>query len=383
MRTARVNFDHQSGAEPLPEVLAAMEPWMRHTPNPGRFHREALSARQALAAAREQLASFLKADSPEQIIFTSSATEALNLAVKGCAWASQSQGRHIIFTATEQAAIRESIRFLEGQGFVTTKLGVDAEGRISPEAVRAAMRADTILICVHHANLDLGTIQDVSSIGAVARDAGVPLLVDAVASGGWLPLDVEQLGASLLVVSPHTFGGPRGVGVLYRHRRARLTSLLHGGGQEGGRRAGAENIASIAGAGISAQTTGSTLPSRADHARVLTTKLWAELHQAMPEIKLNGPVPGPGRVPNNLNISVPNVEAEGMAIALDMRGFAVASGSSCLGKSLKIPPALEAIGCPPSHALGNLILTLDWSNTSEEIERFVKTLREVVSLLRV
>jgi cysteine desulfurase len=307
----------------------------------------------------------------------------VNLAVKGTAFANSKTGRHIVYTTTEHPTVVQSIDCLEQEGFTKTKVSVGAEGQVDPEAIRGALREDTILICVHHANHDIGTIAPIETIGAIAQDRGIPLFVDAVASAGWLQIDVQKMGASLLAISARRFGGPAGVGVLYRHRRARIAPLIHGGNQEGGRRAGAENVPAIVGAGAASEFVRSTLPLRADHTGRLTAALWDALHTAIPRVRLNGPPPGIERLPNNLNFSIEGAEGEGMALALDMKGFAVASGSSCLGKSLKIPPVLEAINCPTAFALGNIILTLDATNTQEECESFVQALPVIIERMRV
>ncbi len=360
-----------------------MEPFLAYSASPGGFHREALASRRALEIAREEFSRFLNSESPEQIIFTSSGTEAVNLAIKGTAWANAPTGRHIVYSATEHPAVIQSIDFLAQHGFTSSKVRVDAEGRIDPEEVRAALREDTILICVHHANHDIGTIAPIQAIGEIAQDRGIPLFVDAVASAGWLPIDVQKIGASLVAISPRRFGGPAGVGVLYRHRRARIMNVIHGGNQESGRRAGAENIPCIVGSGAAAEIVRGILPQTADHVAPLTAGIWRELQNAVPNVRLNGPAPGVERLPNNLNFSIEGAEGEGLALALDMKGFAVASGSSCLGKSLKIPPVLEAINCPPSFALGNLILTLDPTNTREECDAFVQVLPSLIERMRI
>ncbi|MFO1501524.1 MAG: aminotransferase class V-fold PLP-dependent enzyme [Verrucomicrobiota bacterium] len=238
-----VFLDHQSSTPPLPEVVEAMRPFLAESfGNAASFHRYGQKARAALNRAREQLASFLHAESAEQVIFTSGGTEAVNLAVKGVAWANVARGRHIVLSGAEHPAVANSVAFLETIGFTATRVPVDREGFISVDDVQAALTDETILICAHYANHDVGTIQPVGKIAEVAAGRGVPLFVDAVAAAGWLPLDVQQLGVSLLALSPHRFYGPKGVGALYRHRGARLVSLIHGGDQEQGRRAGTENV---------------------------------------------------------------------------------------------------------------------------------------------
>ena len=359
-----------------------MEPFFRERFGaPASLHQEGHTARQALSRAREQCAELLHAESPEDILFTGGGTEAVNLAVKGTAWANQKRGNHIILTEIEHPAIANSVAFLESHGFTATRLPVDPKGRISPEAVAEAMRPETILICVHHASHDLGTIQPIPEIGSLAAERGIPLFVDATASGGWLPIDPRTMNASLIALSPHRFYGPKGVGLLYRHRRARLTSLVHGGDQEGGFRAGTENLPAIVGAGVAAEHAARELPSRAQHAAALQNQCWTGL-QSVPYVRLNGPPPGPDRSPASLNISIEFIEGEALALALDVKGFAIASGPACVTKNLRVPPALKAIGLDEELARGNILLSFGRDNTPAHIDQFIHAATRMIANLR-
>ncbi len=215
MPPPRIYLD-QLGSTPVrPEVFAAMRPYfVEQCGNPSSLHHWGLAARDALAGARAQVAALIHAEAPEDIIFTSGGTEALNLAVQGVAYASQRHGRHLVASAIEHPAVLRSLEFLETQGFTTTRVPVDAVGRINPADVAAALTEQTILVCTHHANHDIGTIQPVPEIAALTAAKGIPLLVDATASAGWLPIDVQAMGAGLLAMAPHRFSGPKGVGVL-------------------------------------------------------------------------------------------------------------------------------------------------------------------------
>src|SRR5262245_41605198 len=285
-----VYLDHQAATPLLPEASEAMRPFFSEAfGSASSLHQQGLRARDALAKAREQMAAFIQAESPEDIIFTSDGTESANLAVKGVAYANQRRGNHIVVGATEHPAVLGSIEFLERQGFECTKVKVNAEGFVKAEDVKAALTGKTILIAVHHANHDLGAIEPVRAIGDLAAERGIAFYVDAEASAGWLPLDVRALGATLLSFSPHKFYGPKGVGVLYRHRRARLDGILQGGVQEGGRRAGTENIPSIVGAGVAAEVAARDLAARAIHVARLQQRLWDGLKAKVPYLKLNGP----------------------------------------------------------------------------------------------
>lgn len=379
----QVYLDHQATTPVLPEVLAAMQPFFTEAfGSPSSLHRHGLRARDALARAREQIASFIHADSPEDIIFTSGGTESANLAIQGAALANQRRGNHMIVSAAEHPAVLGSVEFLEKNGFTATRVRVNAEGLVNPDDVRAALTDKTILIAVHHANHDIGAIQPVREIAEIAGEHGVPFFVDATTSGGWLPVDVQAMGVGLLSLSPHRFCGPKGVGVLYRHKRARLNSLIHGGVQEGGRRAGTENVPAIVGAGFAAEVASRELPQRLAQVGALQRKLWEGLRQKIEYLKLNGPEPGPKRIFTNLNVSAEFIEGEGLALMCDMQGIAIASGTSCVSKALKISHVLAAIGLDHALAQGAVILSLGGDNTDEEVDYVLQKFPQMVTRLR-
>src|SRR5437867_5545474 len=376
----RVFLDHQATTPVLPEVFEAMEPFFSEAcGSPSSLHQLGLRARDALGRARAQVAALINAESPDEIVFTSGGTESANLAVKGTAYANQRRGDHIVISEIEHPSVINSVEFMKKQGFNCTRVKVDPEGFVDPADVRAALTEKTILICVHHVNHDIGTIEPIREIGELALEKGIPLFVDAAASGGWLPIDVQAMGVKLLSLSPHRFYGPKGVGVLYRNRRARLVSVLHGGVQEGGLRAATENVPAIVGAGLAAEIAARELPRRRAHTAGLQKRLWEGIRDTVPYVKLNGPEPGPGRITTNLNISAEFIEGEGLALMLDVQGVAVASGPSCVNKSLKVSPVLVAIGLDYSLAQGNVILSLGRDNTGEEIERAIDTLARVAA----
>ncbi|HSH93403.1 MAG TPA: cysteine desulfurase family protein, partial [Roseimicrobium sp.] len=334
----QIYLDHQASTSLLPEALDAMLPYLRaNSGNPSSLHQAGLNARQALDLAREQFASFLNAASTEEILFTGNGTEAVNLAIKGIAYASQRQGRHLVVSAIEHPAVLRSVEFLEKQGFSCTRVAVGSTGLVDPQSVKAAIRDDTVLIAVHHVNHDLGTVEPVAAIGVIAAEKGIPLVVDAVAGAGWLETDVQALGAACAVISPNRFYGPKGVGVLYRNRRARLQPLIQGGSQEGGLRAGTENVAAIVGAGLAASVAARDLQVRQKHVAALQRLLWEGIQKRVSKVALFGPEIGAFRSPANLNISALGTEGEGQLLSLDLKGIAVASGSSCLGRSMAMP----------------------------------------------
>jgi cysteine desulfurase len=372
----RVYLDHLAGTPLAPEVREAMRPFLEKgfVGNPGSLHSRGLGAREALEKAREQCAQFIHA-ATEDILFTGSGTEANNLAVKGVAFAQRERGTHIVLSNIEHPSIDRSVAWLEENGFTATRVSVDGEGRVAPDDVAEVITDQTILIATHHASHDLGTVQDVEAIGAIAAERGVPLLIDATASGGWLTIDVQASNISLLSLAPHRFSGPQGVGVLYRNRRVPLTPLLHGGVQEDGLRAGIENIPAIVGAGTAAAL---PLPDVAP----LQQKLHEGLMVCLELIHLNGPKPGAARLPSHLNFSIEHLEGEGLALALDMQGVAIASGAACVTQNLAVPSALLAIGLDAALAKGNVLFSLGRDTSPDDIAHVLEIVPEQVAKLR-
>jgi len=379
----RVYLDTASTTALLPQALEAMLPFLAdHFATASSMHQEGLLAREAVSHAREQCAALIRADSPEEIIFTSSGTEAANLAVKGVAEAERGRGNHIVCSAIEHPAVLRSIEALEAIGFACTRVPVNALGQIDPASIAAAITPQTILICVHHANYDIGTVQPIEQIAAVAADRGIPLFVDASQSAGWLEMDVARSGVHLLSLSPHRFYGPKGAGLLYRNRRTRLKPLLHGGIQESGRRAGTENVAAIVGAGVAAEIAGRELATRQRQTRELQERLWNGLHANLKHLRLNGPQPGPGRICNQLNVSFEFVEGEGLMLMLDARGIAVASGTACVSKAIQPSPVLRAIGLDDSLAQGAVIFSPGKDTTQDDIDYALAATSSVLERLR-
>ncbi len=363
----RVYLDHLSGTPLAPEVREAMRPFFLE-------HHHRLAAREAIATAREQCAQLI-GSIPEEILFTSSGTEANNLAIKGTAFAQRERGNHIVLSNIEHPAIEQSVAWLEENGFTATHVPVDAEGFISPNAIAEAITDQTILIATHHASHDLGTLQNITAIGAIAAERVIPFLVDATASGGWLPINVHTANIALLTLAPHRFGGPQGVGVLYHNRRCPLAPIIHGGAQEDGFRAGTENLAAIVGAGAAA-----ALPP------IDVTALQRQLHEGLLKtiepVRLNGAALGAGRLPSHLNYSIEGIEGEGLALALDLQGIAIASGAACVTKNLAVPPALTAIGLDAASAKGNVLLSLGRDTTAADIDHVLELIPKQVEKLR-
>jgi cysteine desulfurase len=379
----QVYLDHQSATPVLPEVFEAMRPFFAETfGNPSSLHQHGVRTREAVAAARAQIAAFIHAESPDDIIFTSDGTESANLAVKGAALAGQRRGNHIVISQTEHPAVIHSAEFLEKQGFTCTRVKVDREGFIDPADVQAALTDKTILIAVHLVNHDIGTIEPIREIGEVAGREGIVFFVDAEAGAGWLPIDVQELGANLLSFSPHRFHGPKGVGVLYRNRRARLSSLLHGGAQENGWRAGIENVPAIVGAGLAAEIALRNGKQWSAHCLRMQKRLWKGLKARIPCIQLNGPEPGAKRIATNLNVSTEFIESESQVLLCDMNGIAVAGSTNCVSKSLKISHVLSAIGLSHSLAQSAVIMSPGKDNTAEDVDYVIETFAKIAGKLR-
>jgi cysteine desulfurase len=379
----QVYLDHQSATPVLPEVFEAMKPFFTEAfGNASSLHQHGLRVREAMAKARAQYAALINGESADDIIFTSDGTESSNLAIKGVAYANQRKGNHLVVSETEHPAIINSIEVLEKQGFTCTRVKVDGEGMINPEDVRAAITDKTTLVAIHHVNQDIGTIEPIKEIAKIVNEKGIAFYVDAEASAGWLPVDVQAMGVNLLSFSPHRFYGPKGVGVLYRNRKARLVSIIHGGVQEGGRRAGVENVPAIVGGGVAAEVALREMPQRIAHTARLQKRLWDGLKTKIRYIRLNGPEPGPKRISTNLNLSTEFIEGEGQLLLCDMNGIAVASGSSCVSKSLKISHVLGAIGLDHALAQGNIIMSLGQDNTEEDVDYTVETFAKIVDKLR-
>ena len=344
-----------------------------------RSHRYGWEAEMVVETARQQLAALIGADVRE-IVFTSGATEADNLAIKGVAEAAlEERPVHIVTAATEHKAVLDSCRALERRGVSVSYVPPDGQGLISPQAVAAALRPETCLVSVMHANNEIGTINDVAAIAEVAHAGGAPLHVDAAQSVGKIPVDVGALDVDLLSISAHKFYGPKGVGALYRRRRnpVELEAQIHGGGHERGLRSGTLATHQIVGMGKAAQLAMATLADESARLCGLRRRLLAAIAD-MPGIRLNGHAER--RLPGALNISVADVDGE--ALLLSLPEFALSTGSACTSASLEPSHVLRALGLPDALAHSSLRISLGRFSTAAEVDCFSERLREVVSRLR-
>jgi len=375
-----VYMDHASTTPTDPEVVEAMLPWMSEQfGNPSTVYSLGLTGAKAVQDARESIAKAINAD-PEEIYFTSGGTEADNWAILGSADAHGKKGRHLITSAIEHHAVLESMEYLEKRGCEVTRVPVNSGGLVDPEEVRRALRPDTVLVSIMHANNEIGTIEPIAEIGTITREAGVLFHVDAVQTAGKLPLDVEELGVDMLSMSAHKFYGPKGVGLMYLRRRTRITPLLHGGSQERGRRAGTTNVPGIVGMAKALELASVRMAEDAVREAALRDRLWEGLSSGIEAIHLNGdPV---RRLPGNLNVRLDGVEGESMILMLDMEGICVSSGSACTTGSLEPSHVLLALGIPAEHAHGSLRATLGRSTTAEDVDHFIKVFPPIVDRLR-
>jgi cysteine desulfurase len=375
----RVYLDYGAFSPVDPRVVAVMRPFLEGgAGNPGAPHSLGLEARASLDGARAKLAR-LFGGSASGVIFTASATEANNLAVKGVA--QRSPLRHVVASAIEHVSVLNPCRDLEKQGYPVTYVGVDAEGRVDPLAVEQAVRADTALVSVMAANGEIGTVQPLREIGRITRSRGIPFHVDAVHAAGRLPLSVEECGIDLLTLSSNDLYGPPGAGALWVRPDVKLAPFILGGGQERGYRAGTENLPAIVGMGVAAELARVERTSESGRLAGLRDRLLESLLQRVSGARLTGPR-GPGRLPHHVSIVVPGVKAEALLLELDLRGVAVSSGSACTAMTGEPSHVLRAIGCDRQAAEGSLCFTLGRWTTATEIDFTLDILPGIVERLR-
>jgi len=378
----RIYLDHAATTPVRPEVRAAMEPFLAAGDafgNPSSLHAEGQRARRALDAARDTLASALGCRFSE-LTFTSGGTESDNAALVGILLANKTRGDHLVVTAIEHEAVGATARFLQTLGFRVTAVPVDERGRVSPQAVADALTDRTVLVSVIHASNEVGTVQPLREIADIVHARGAWLHTDAVQTFGQLPVTVDALGADLLTISAHKIYGPKGAGVLFVREGIPMTPLLHGGGQERERRSGTENVAAVVGFGEAVRR---MLPEREAEAVRLTAlrdMLWADIQRRIPHAVLNGHLCE--RLPNNLNVSFPGLDAETLLLALDRAGVSASSGSACASGSIEPSHVLSAMRLPDDRVKSALRLTLGRGTTQEQLCRTVETLAAITARLR-
>jgi cysteine desulfurase len=363
-----------------PEVLAAMAPvFTENFGNASSIHWFGQQAKSMIDDARQHVARLINAEVSE-IVFLSGGTEADNFAIRGIAESQKARGRHIITSRIEHHAVLHTCKDLEKQGYDVTWIPVSRDGVVDPEDVRRAIRPDTILISIMHANNEIGTIQPIAEIGKIAEEADVYFHSDGVQSTGKIPVDVRALKVDLFSMSAHKIHGPKGVGALFIRKGTILKPQMTGGGHERNRRSGTENVAGIVGFGEAARLARAGLTTEMPRVAALRDRMESGLKAAIELIHINGE--NASRLPNTSNIMVDYAEGEGMVISLDLKGVAVSTGSACSSGSMEPSHVLTAIGKTPDEAHGSLRFSLSSMNTEEDVDYIVGILPGIVERLR-
>ncbi len=376
----RVYMDHVSATPVKKPVLDAMLPYFQEEyANPATIYDIGSKTKQVIEDQRDKVAGLIGTKG-SQVIFTASGAEANNLAVKGTAFARQNKGNHIIISSVEHHSVLNSARFFERMDFEVTFLPVDKYGLVDPEKLRAAIRPETILVSIMHANNEIGTIQPISELSSICHEKGVVFHTDAVATVGNIPVDVDELGVDLLSLSGISMGAPKGTGALYFREKMRVMPLIHGGIQESGRRAGTENVPAIVGLGKAAELAVKGLTQKSKYVKELRDLLVSGVTEKISHVKFTGHPEK--RLPGHASFCVQAIEGEALIFMLSQNGIYVNTGSACASKALKTSPVLVAIGTSAELAQGSCVFTLDTSNTKEEVEYVLEKLPPIVDRLR-
>ena len=376
----RVYLDNNATTPLAPEVFEAMKPYLLEDfGNASSIHWYGQRAKNAVEKARQQVAKLLNAR-PNEVIFTSGGTESDNASIFGIVQAARPAAPHIVTTDIEHHAVLNTAQALEKRGVSVTYVGVGASGVVDPEDVKRAIRPETVLISIMHANNEIGTIQPLEEIGGIAREHDIYFHSDAVQSVGKIPVDVEKLGVDLLSLSAHKFNGPKGVGSTYIRKGTILKPLLYGGHHERDRRPGTENVPGIVGLGMAAELAGAHLEENGQRVAGLRDRLERGILERVPQVSVNG---DPGRrLPTTSNLCFDYVEGEGFVIAMDLRGIACSTGAACSSGSVEPSHVLAAIGRTPEQARSSIRLSLGRYNTAEDIDATLEILPAVVERLR-
>ena len=374
-------MDYSATTYVKPEVLDAMMPFFTEKfGNPSSFYGISRETKMAIDNARAQVAKAINCD-PNEVYFTGGGSEADNWAIKGIATAHMKKGNHIITTKIEHHAVLHTCEFLEKFGFEVTYLDVNEEGFIDLKQLEEAITDKTILVSIMFANNEIGTIQPIKEIGALCREKKVLFHTDAVQAIGSVPVDVKEMNIDLLSLAGHKLYGPKGIGALYIRKGVRIDNLIHGGGQERGRRAGTENIPGVVGLGKAIEIATENIEENRARLTVLRDKLIDGILERIPYARLNGPR-GDKRLPGNSNISFEFIEGESILLSLDFEGICASSGSACTSGSLDPSHVLLAIGLPHEKAHGSLRTTLGAASTEEDVEKLLNELPPIIERLR-
>ena len=375
-----IYMDHSATSPVDPEVFEAMKPYFVNSfGNASTLYSLGREARKDMESARAQVASLIGAK-PEEVIFTSGGTESDNIAIKGTAYRLKDKGNHIITSAIEHPAVRETCKYLEKKGFEVTYLPVYEEGIVRISDLEDAITDKTILITIMHANNEIGTIQPIAEIGKIARENKIYFHTDAVQTVGKIPVNVEEMNVDMLSLSAHKVYGPKGIGALYIKKGVRLEPIIHGGGHEKGLRPGTENVSGIVGLGKACELAEKNLLDDTKYITNLRDKLIDGVLDSIEQSYLNGH--RVKRLPNNINFRFTGIEGESLVLHLDSKGIAASTGSACSSKTLEPSHVLIALGLEQVDAHGSLRLTLGKENTEEEVNYVIESVKEVVETLR-
>ncbi len=376
----KVYLDHAATTPVHPKVLEAMLPYFSAKfGNPSNLHDVGREAKNAVEEARAKTGTLIGARADE-IFFTASGAESNNFAIKGLALANSQKGKHIIVSQIEHFSVLHPVKTLEKSGFTVTYLPTDKQGLVSPEDVSKAITKETILVSIMHANNEIGTIEPIEEIGRITKEKGVLFHTDAVATTGWIPVDVRAFGVDALSFSGHQFYGPKGAAGLFVRKGVRIKPLIEGGIQEDGRRAGTENVPAIVGLGKAAELASAEVLNRMSYLALIRDRLQKGLSEKIDHLVINGHPTK--RLPHNLNVSFWYVEGESMLLFLNMEGISVSSGSACTSRSLKSSHVLTCIGTDAAVANGTLLMSLGMGNTAEDIGYVIEKLPPIVQRLR-
>lgn len=378
----RIYMDHSATTPVAPEVLEAMLPYFTEKfGNASSLHSFGLEAKEALEESRSKVAALIGAQ-PEEIVFTSGGTESDNLALKGVANRSRDKGKgnHIITSVVEHPAILETCRKMETQGYEVTYLPVTKDGLIDPRTLESAIRKETVLISIMHANNEIGTIQPLKEIGEIAGEKDIYFHTDAVQSAGKIPIDVDDIGLDLLSISAHKLYGPKGVGAFYVRKGTRMNSIVQGGGHEHGLRSGTENVAGIVGLARAADLALQEMNTEAKRLTDLRDKLARLVLDSVKDSWINGSMIH--RLPGNLNFGFRYVEGESLLLFLDSKGIGVSTGSACSSKKLEPSHVLLSLGLKPEECHGSLRITMGRANIEEDVDYVATWIAEAVERFR-
>ena len=376
----QVYLDNSATTPIKGDVLKEMLPFLtEHFGNASSLYTPGLVARRALDEAREKVAALINAKANE-VYFTGCGSESDNWVLKGVASSLKSKGNHIITTVTEHPAMLRTCEYLEKNGYEVTYLGIDDQGRLNPAELEAAIKDTTILVSIMMVNNEIGTIHPIKELAAIAKKHGVLFHTDAVQALGNVPIDVKDLGVDFLSMSAHKIYGPKGVGGLYIRRGAKLGTLIFGGGQESGKRAGTENVAGIVGFGKAAELALNSLDEHIKHSTEIRNYLAEKLTAEIPDVIINGSMDN--RHPGNLNVTFKYIEGESILIQLDACGICISTGSACSSKSLKPSHVLSALGVPVGLIHGTVRFSVGDFTTKEDIDYTVECTKKVVAWLR-